>query len=473
MFNFDAQQNHILRLSWIAFFLSFIAWFNMAPFNTTLMRTIDLSQEQINILMLCNVALTIPARILIGIWVDYFGPRKVFSSLLMFSAGVCFYFASAKTFEELLISRLLMGIVGAGFVVGIKMIADWFPPNKMGIAQGIYAGWGNFGAAAALFSLPIIASFFPEEIGWRYAVIFSGLLCAVWAVIYFYFAKENYEKGERFTLGLEHCIEVTSKKDTLLQILLLIPLYGAVAILVWKLSENPLQLLSPKLSNILNVGIIFLFVCNVISLMRFNLLKFPESIPVEKRYEFKQILILSMVYALAFGSQLAVFSMFPQFLESTFELSVTAAGMVGSSFAFLNLICRPAGGWISDLIEKKSSLIIFVTGSMLGYIIMGQINSSWSLWSVLLLGLGCSMFLQGATGACFAAVPLIRKDLTGQMAGMAGAYGNVGAVFFLTALSYVSPMNFFVIIGLYAAIVLISLIFLDPFNNIHKSFQKN
>ena len=180
-----------------------------------------------------------------------------------------------------------------------------------------------------------------------------------------------------------------------------------------------------------------------------------------------------MVYALAFGSQLAVFSMFPQFLESTFELSVTAAGMVGSSFAFLNLICRPAGGWISDLIEKKSSLIIFVTGSMLGYIIMGQINSSWSLWSVLLLGFGCSMFLQGATGACFAAVPLIRKDLTGQMAGMAGAYGNVGAVFFLTTLSYVSPMNFFVIIALYAAVVLISLIFLDPFNNIHKSFQKN
>ena len=165
MFNFDAQQNHILRLSWIAFFLSFIAWFNMAPFNSTLVRTLGLSQEQINTLMLCNVALTIPARILIGIWVDYFGPRKVFSFLLMFSAGVCFYFASAKTFEDLLIARLLMGIVGAGFVVGIKMIADWFPPNKMGIAQGIYAGWGNFGAAAALFSLPIIASFFPEKIG--------------------------------------------------------------------------------------------------------------------------------------------------------------------------------------------------------------------------------------------------------------------------------------------------------------------
>ena len=135
----------------------------MAPFNTTLVRSLGISQEQVNILMLSNVALTIPARILIGICVDYFGPRKVFSSILIFSAGVCFYFALGKTFEELLIARLLMGIVGAGFVVGIKMIADWFPPNKMGIAQGIYAGWGNFGAAAAVFSLPIVATFFPEE----------------------------------------------------------------------------------------------------------------------------------------------------------------------------------------------------------------------------------------------------------------------------------------------------------------------
>ena len=189
MFKFNDEQNYILHLSWIAFFISFVAWFNMAPFNTTLIRSIGLSQEQINILMLSNVILTIPARILIGIWVDYFGPRKVFSSLLLFSAGVCFYFASGKTFEELLIARLLMGIVGAGFVVGIKMIADWFPTNKMGIAQGIYAGWGNFGAAAAAFFLPMVASFFPEETGWRAAVILNGILCAIWAAIYFCFAK--------------------------------------------------------------------------------------------------------------------------------------------------------------------------------------------------------------------------------------------------------------------------------------------
>ena len=473
MLKFDARQNHILHLSWLAFFFSFVAWFNMAPFNTTLIRTVGLSQEQINILMLCNVSLTIPARILIGILVDHFGARKVFSYLLIFSAGVCFYFASGESFEDFLVARLLMGIVGAGFVVGIKMISEWFPPEKMGLAQGIYAGWGNFGAAAAVFTLPIIASFFPEEIGWRYAVVFSGILCAIWGIIYFIFAKELSVKSNTFRTGFEHNIEVTTKKDIFLQILFLIPIYGAMATLVWKLSGHPLQLLSSTTFKILITGILILYIFNVRQTVRSNLPKLDEQIPPEKKYEFKQIIILSMVYALAFGSQLAVISMFPQFLESTFELSVAAAGMVGSSFAFMNLISRPAGGWISDLIEKKRALILFVISSMIGYIIMSQINSSWPLWGVLLLAFGCSMFLQAGTGACFAAVPLIRKDLTGKLAGLAGAYGNVGAVMFLTVLSFTGPEKFFIIAAFYAAIVLIALVFISPFNNLHKSFQKN
>lgn len=473
MFNFNSKQNHILHLSWIAFFLSFVAWFNMAPFNTTLIRSVGLSQEQINILMLSNVALTIPARILIGIWVDYFGPRKVFSCLLLFSAGVCFYFASGKTFGEFLIARLLMGIVGAGFVVGIKMISDYFSPEQMGLAQGIYAGWGNFGAAAATFSLPIVAIFFSEEIGWRIAIILNGILCAIWAIVYFYFAKENFEKSDNFTIGFEHFVEVTSKKDIFLQILFLIPLYGTMAIIFWKLSGHPLLLFSPIVSKILNVGLFFLFTFNVISLLRSNIPKLHASIPPERQYEFKQIFILSLVYASAFGSQIAVISMFPQFLESVFELSVATAGMVGSSFAILNLVTRPLGGWASDILEKKHALMLFATGSMIGYIIMSQINSSWPLWAVLLLAFGCSMFLQAGTGACFAAVPLIRKDLIGQIAGMTGAYGNVGAVLFLTLLGYSNPEEFFGVMALYALLVLLSLIFINPFNNPHKSFRTN
>ena len=190
MLGFTEIQSRTLHLTWIAFFLTFVVWFNMAPFNTTIMHQLGLKEAEINILMICNVALTIPARIFIGSLTDQYGPQKVFSGLLLFAGLVCFAFSMSQNFESLLINRLLMGIVGGGFVVGIKMIAEWFPNNKMGIAQGIYAGWGNFGAAAAAFSLPLIAIPFSIEIGWRIATAFSGILCIIWAFVYFRFCPD-------------------------------------------------------------------------------------------------------------------------------------------------------------------------------------------------------------------------------------------------------------------------------------------
>ena len=41
----------------------------------------------------------------------------------------------------------------------------------------------------------------------------------------------------------------------------------------------------------------------------------------------------------------------------------------------------------------------------------------------------------------------IKRRITGQISGMAGAYGNVGAVCYLTLFTFVTPSQFFLIIG--------------------------
>jgi len=471
MLGFSDRQKSALHLTWVAFFLIFAAWFNMAPFNTTIMKYAGLTLDQIEILMICNVALTIPARIVIGALVDRHGPKKVFSGLLLFAGVVCLYFSLSSEFIEFLIARLLMGIVGAGFVVGIKMIAEWFPPDKMGIAQGIYAGWGNSGAAAAAFSLPVIALLFPEEIGWRAATAVSGLLCFIWAGVYWKFAEEIPDRGRNFKVNLIHSIEVTSRKDLVLQIVLTLPIYGSILALVWKLSGHPLPLLSTETSWSLYGGIVALFLWNIRDSIRVNLPRLSRSVPPEERYEFSQIFILSLVYALTFGSNLAVISMFPEFLESHYQLTVAVAGILGSSFAVMNLVARPAGGWLSDLLGRRRTLFILVLGAMIGYGLMSEAIANWPLGAVIGLALICSIFLQAGSGACYAMVPLIRKDLTGKMAGMAGAYGNVGAVYFLTVHSFVGNQEFFRIIGGYAFLVLLSLLFLKSFKKLHVSYH--
>lgn len=469
MFDFNGKRQVILHLTWIAFFLIFVSWFNMAPFNTTLMAAMGLTAEQIDLLMICNVALTIPARILIGYLVDHYGPRKVFFWLLLFTAMVSFQFALAKDFNDLLISRLLMGMAGAGFVVGIKMVADWFPPEKMGAAQGIYAGWGNFGAAAAAFALPSIAVFFPLETGWRIAAGFSGFLCLIWAWVYLKFAQDAANHHDKFKVSLANPIEVASQRDLFLLSLFWLPVYGAITIFVWKLSTGAAGVLSQNLFLIVFGALIFLYLFNVVRSVRFNLPRLQETIPPEKKYDFQQIVILSLVYSLTFGSELAVVSMFPGFLYTTYELSILSAGILGSSFAFFNLVTRPSGGLLADWLGGKRTLATLTLGAAAGYWFMGGITPQWSIAGTIALAIVCSVCLQAGNGACFSMVPRIRKDLTGKMAGMAGAYGNVGAVFFLTALSMSNAQTFFKVISVYSLFVLASLYFLKPFASTYKN----
>ncbi|MGH8551396.1 MAG: MFS transporter, partial [Methylococcales bacterium] len=96
-----------------------------------------------------------------------------------------------------------------------------------------------------------------------------------------------------------------------------------------------------------------------------------------------------------------------------------------------------------------------------GYWLMAQIGSDWPLLLGVTVSMFCSFFVQAGAGAVFAMVPLIKRRMTGQIAGMVGAYGNVGGVLFLTALSFVSSPIFFMIIGGSALVVLIAVQFID------------
>ena len=73
-----------LHLTWFAFFLTFVVWFNLAPLATTVKADLELTVGQIRTVAICNVALTIPARVLIGMLLDKYGPRLTYSTLLVF-----------------------------------------------------------------------------------------------------------------------------------------------------------------------------------------------------------------------------------------------------------------------------------------------------------------------------------------------------------------------------------------------------
>lgn len=452
-------KTRVLHLTWFAFFLSFLVWFNHAPLMAAIRESLGLTDAEVSALLMINVALTIPARIIVGMLVDHFGPKLVYSILLFLSGIVCLMFAFAENFQELIVYRFLLGFVGAGFVIGIRMISEWFPARQVGLAEGIYGGWGNFGSAAAAIALPTLALIVGGDEGWRYAIATTGAIIMIYSVIYYLNVQDTPEGSTYFKPNKAGGLEVTSKRDFWFCMLMNIPLVGALVILTWRLSN--LGLLDPVFCSFIYLALVAVYAYQSWHLFQVNKEIFIAPVPKIHRYKFKQVAILSLAYMTTFGSELAVVSMLPLFYLDTFDVSPIIAGILGSAFAFMNLVSRPLGGWFSDKFGRRNSLLITLCGLCVGYTAMSQINSTWAIPLAVMATVFCSFFVQAGEGAVFAMVPLVRRRLTGQIAGMVGAYGNVGAIIFLAVFSFTTPKIFFTVIALSAIVTLIAVYFLD------------
>jgi len=200
-------------------------------------------------------------------------------------------------------------------------------------------------------------------------------------------------------------------------------------------------------------------------------------VPEDEKYHWGSVAALNSTYFANFGAELAVVSMLPAFFELTFEplrrgaggplVTATVAGVVAASFAFVNLVARPLGGYLSDrMTNRKRTMLIYMLGIVIGFFLMAFIGKwdgtldadglktvvpsfggvTWLVVAVLIT-VFASVFVQGAEGATFAIIPMINKRMTGQIAGMAGAYGNVGAVIYLVIFSLVDAKTFFFVLA--------------------------
>ena len=458
---FNKPEIRTLHLTWFAFFLSFMVWFAHAPLMMVIRDAMYLTDQEVKILLILNISLTIPARIVVGMLVDKYGPKQLFSSILILGGLISIAFAFTQTYQQLAIVRFLSGFVGAGFVVGIRMISEWFPARQTGIAQGIYGGWGNFGSAGAALLLPSIALYFGAENGWRYAIAITGAVAVLYGCIY-YFSVSNTPKGSTYFKPKKMgAMEVTSKKDLLLYIVMNIPMYLALSVLTWKLSAK-MHWIGETAAYAIYATLLLLYIYQVWKIIQLNKSIFKQEVPEIQRYSFKQVAILDLAYMLTFGAELAVVSMLPLYYVDTFNVHPVKAGILAGIYPVINLFARPAGGWLSDKIGRKVTLGIAFSGAAISFFILGNVTADWALWLVVAATILAGIFSKAGSGAVYAMVPLIQRRMTGQFAGMVGAFGNVGGLAFLTVFSFVSTDIFFMTIAATAAFVFIVVhVFLD------------
>ena len=372
-FRLDMPQIRAFHMSWFAFFLCFFAWFGIAPLMIIVREELSLTKQQIGWCIIASVAVTIVARLLIGWLCDRIGPRLTYTWLLVLGSLPVMAIGFSDSFETFLIFRLLIGAIGAAFVITQYHTSVMFAPNCVGTANATSAGWGNLGGGVTQLVMPLVFSMFvgvfgfSAAFGWRAAMLVAGSLCLITGLAYYRFTQDAPDGNFK---QLRAAGKMPSVKKT----------SGS-----------------------------FWIAC--------------------KDY---RVWALFFIYGACFGIELTINNIAALYFADYFGLGLAAAGVTAALFGLMNLFARTLGGLFGDRFGAKWGLKGRIVWLFMALFCEGLALMLFSQMSVLTLAIPTlivfSLFVQMSEGATFSVVPFINKRALGSVAGIVGAGGNAGAV---------------------------------------------
>lgn len=369
--SFASPHMRTFHLTWLAFFLCFFGWFGIAPLLGEVRQDLDLTKSQVFTSLIASVFITIFARIAIGWVLDRVGPRRTYTGLLILGSFPVMLIGLSQNFETFVIFRLLIGVIGASFVITQYHTSVMFAPNVVGTANATTAGWGNLGGGVTQLVMPLVMTgvlFFVanEELGWRVAMAIPGVALFLMGIVYYRFTQDAPE-GDFKDLRAQG--KVTRQTEP-----------GAFA----KAARDP------------------------------------------------RVWLLFVIYGGCFGIELTINGMAALYFQDNFGLDIVLAGVIASLFGLMNIFARTTGGILSDRFGIRAGLrgrTLFM-GSVL--LLEGIALIAFSRMDVLILAIPMlivfSICVQMTEGATFGVVPFINKKALGAVAGIVGAGGNAGAV---------------------------------------------
>src|SRR3989338_5834816 len=160
LLDFKTVPMRTFHITCLAFFLSFFAWFAIAPLMPLVREDLGLTKAQIGNTIIASVAITIVIRLVMGWLCDRIGPRRAYSALLILGSLPILGIGWAHDYQSFLLFRLAIGAIGASFVITQYHTSVMFASNCVGTANATTAGWGNLGGGVTQVVMPLILSAF-------------------------------------------------------------------------------------------------------------------------------------------------------------------------------------------------------------------------------------------------------------------------------------------------------------------------
>ena len=179
-----------LTLGTLAFAVCFAVFGSLSAMMPDVRKALHLTDGQKWLAIAIPVLLGSIGRIPLGILTDRLGGRSVFAATMFFSIVSIVLLGWVTTYPLLLTCGFIVGIALASFSVGVGFVSPWYPPEKQGMALGVY-GVGNIGQAAAAFGSPVIAA----DLGYRWGFWIWGVAAAAVLTAFLILARNAPKPG--------------------------------------------------------------------------------------------------------------------------------------------------------------------------------------------------------------------------------------------------------------------------------------
>lgn len=381
LMDWKTPQMRAFHVTWIAFFLAFFGWFGISPLMAVIRDDLKLTQQQVGDTIIAGVFITILARLIIGPLTDRFGPRLVYTGLLVFGSLPVMLIGLSQDFVQFVVFRLLIGVIGASFVVTQFHTSVMFAPNVVGTANATTAGWGNLGGGVTQVVMPqvflaVVSVVGSEVLGWRIAMAIPGLALLLMGIAYYALTQDAPDGNFAALRARGEMPQMVKSQGAFRE--------AAKDLRVWALFS---------------------------------------------------------LYAACFGIELTLNGTLALYFVDNFSVDIATAGLMASLFGLMNLFARSLGGIFSDRFARSGGLRGRVRFLFAITLIEGVMLLLFSRATVLIVAVPLlilfSTAVQMSEGATYGIVPFVNKRALGSVSGIVGAGGNFGAV--MTGLLFRQP----------------------------------
>lgn len=186
----------MLLLVTVTYTVCFAAWTLPGALAPLYRQALELSATQIGWLVAAPVLVGALARVPVGILADRFGARGVLALLVAALVVPALMLGWSSSYLGVLVSGAALGLAGGAFAAGVQFVGSWFPPQRHGVALGIF-GLGTLGAAISAWLAPIVSTAWGLR---AIFVIYAGVLIVA-ALVFFTLARSAMDKSSSSGAG--------------------------------------------------------------------------------------------------------------------------------------------------------------------------------------------------------------------------------------------------------------------------------